>query len=257
MSHCRARGIVLQVTDHGEADKIVTLYSPDIGRVTGIAKGAKRSQKRFVNKLEGFSLLQFLYRPARSDGLLLLSEADLEDSHLEIRTHYDRYVAATHAAELLLRFTREHDPEPELFALLLWALRSLAAGREPLAVAAYFQLRLLGLAGYEPQLSRCGFCDGGVENGSRFALHSGRGVLVCSRCQEMQPAPLLAVSVQTLKFLQHAQRADLQNLARLRLSRANALEALTVLHRYSQHLLQHDIHAWQQLRRLAAAQSVP
>lgn len=255
MSTCRTRGIVLHVTDHSEADKIVTFLSPDLGRVAGIAKGAKRSQKRFVNKLEEFSLLQILYRPARGDGLLLLSEADLENAHLPIRTHYERYVAAMHAAELVLRFTREHDPDPAIFTLLAWALQSLTDGREPLAVAVYFQLRLLGLAGYEPLLDRCGFCGTGVTNGGRYALHAGRGALVCARCQEMQPAALLTLSVQTLKFLHHAQHADLQNLARLCLSRHNALEALTILHRYSQHLLQHDIHAWRQVRRLAGDQS--
>lgn len=255
MSVCHTRGIVLHVTDHSEADKIVTFFSPDLGRVAGIAKGAKRSQKRFVNKLEEFSVLQILYRPARSDGLLLLSEADLENAHLPLRIHYDRYVVAVHAAELVLRFTREHDPDPDIFALLAWALQALTEGRDPLAVAVYFQLRLLGVAGYEPLLDRCGFCGTAVANGDRYALHAGRGALVCARCQEMQNGAILTLSVQTLKFLHHAQHADLINLARLRLSRHCAMEALNILHRYSQHLLQHDIHAWRQVRSLADGQA--
>jgi DNA repair protein RecO (recombination protein O) len=254
MNNCRTRGIVLQVSDHGEADKIVTFFSPDLGRVTAIAKGAKRSQKRFVNKLEEFSLLQIIYRPARGDGLLFLSEADLENSYLSIRTHYDRYVAAMYAGELTLRFTREHDPDPEIFTLLAWTMQELTEGREPLAVAAFFHLRLLGAAGYEPQLDRCGLCATPVTNGQDFALHAGRGFLVCARCLDERRGTVLPLRMQTLRFLQHAQHADLKNLARLRLSQNNALETLHILHRYTQHLLQHDIYAWQQVCRLAADQ---
>ena len=53
----RTRGIILRVNDYGESDKLVTFFSPDIGKATAIAKGAKRSQHRFVNKLELFTLL--------------------------------------------------------------------------------------------------------------------------------------------------------------------------------------------------------
>lgn len=254
MSNCRTRGIVLHVTDHGEADKIVTFFSPDLGRATGIAKGAKRSLKRFVNKLEEFSLLQFLYRPARGDGLLFLSEAELENAYLAIRSHYDRYVVAMYAGELTLRFTREHDPDPEIFVLLSWTMQELAEGRDPLAVAVFFHLRLLGAAGYEPQLDRCGLCAAPVANGRNCGLHAGRGALVCARCLNEQRGSVLPLSMQTLRFLQHAQRTDLKNLTRLRLSRNNALEALRILYRYTQHLLQHDIHAWRQVRQLAADQ---
>lgn len=254
MSSCRTRGIVLHVTDHGEADKIVTFFSPDLGRITGIAKGAKRSQKRFVNKLEVFSLLQIMYRPARGDGLFFLSEADLENAYLSIRTHYDRYVVAMYAGELILRFTREHDPDPEIFMLLAWTMQELAEGRDPLAVAAFFHLRLLGAAGYEPQLDRCGLCATPVANGRDYALHTGRGALVCARCLDERQGAVLPLRMQTLRFLQHAQRSDLKTLPRLRLTRTNALEALHILHRYTQDLLQHDIHSWRQVRKLAADQ---
>ncbi|NOQ45602.1 MAG: DNA repair protein RecO, partial [Desulfobulbaceae bacterium] len=81
----RTRGIVLSVSAHGESDKLVTFYSPDLGRSTGIAKGAKRSKQRFVNKLEEFSLLQIMYRPSRGSGLLFLSEAELDRAFLSLR----------------------------------------------------------------------------------------------------------------------------------------------------------------------------
>ncbi|MDD3618078.1 MAG: DNA repair protein RecO [Desulfobulbaceae bacterium] len=253
MTSCRTRGLILQVYDHGESDKIVTFFSPDIGKASAIAKGAKRSKKRFVNKLEIFSLLGIIYRPARRDSLLFLDEAELENGFIPLRHAYDRYVAAIYAGELTLRFTREMDPHPELFPLLLWAMHSLTEGREPLETAALFHLRILRAAGYEPALDRCGICNGGIQAGGEYALHPGSGSLVCGRCRQKQALSFLSLSVQTIKFLGHAQQTELPNLGRLRLPRKNALEALAVLHRYTQHLLQHDIHSWHQIIKPAAA----
>lgn len=240
-------GLVLQVYDHGESDKIVTFFSPDLGKASAIAKGAKRSRKRFVNKLEFFSLLRILYRPARRDSLLFLAEAELENGFLPLRLSYDLYVAAMYAGELTLRFTRELDPDPELFSLLLWFMNTLEDGRDPLATAALFHLRLLRSAGYDPSLDGCGFCNASVRAGLEYALHPGNGALVCSHCRGRQPGSFFSLSVQTIKFLSHARQLELSNLGRLRLPRKNAVEALTALYRYTQHLLQHDIHSWHQI----------
>jgi DNA repair protein RecO (recombination protein O) len=132
MNSCRTHGLVLCVKDHGEADKIVTFFSPDLGKVTGIAKGAKRSKQRFVNKLEEFTLLEIIYRPARRDTLLFIVEAELKDSFLSLRRDFRRYIVAMLVLELVLRFTREHDPDSAIFSLLHWAMVSLENGEEPL-----------------------------------------------------------------------------------------------------------------------------
>lgn len=250
MINCRTLALVLSVTDHGEADKIVTLYSPELGKVTGIAKGAKRSKQRFVNKLEEFSLLQIIYRPSRRDTLLFLVEADLENAFLTLRGDFRRYIVAMFAAELVLRFTREHDPDTAIFSLLQWAMYSLDKGEDPLQVGTLFHLRLLGAVGYRPELGRCGFCGRNVAAGSSFSLHPGSGSLMCDTCRKSTTETLAPLSVQTLKFLESAQRLDLNNVDRLRIPEKNAREALLFLYRYTQHLLQHDINSWQQVKTL-------
>ncbi len=246
----RTSGIVLSVSDHGESDKLVTFFSPDIGRATGIAKGAKRSKQRFVNKLEPFSLLQIMYRSGRNSGLLFLSEAELANAFFFLRRHYDCFVVAMFACELVLRFTREQDPDPAIFSLLLWVLQALESGRAPLQVAALFHLRLLGTAGYQPKLDSCGLCTGPVQPGRRYTLHPGSGLLVCDRCRSDIPESAFSLSVQTLRFLCKAQAVDLRHLDRLRLPRRTADETLLILYRYTRHLLQHDINSWRQIQDL-------
>ncbi len=252
MPTCRTRGVVLKVAGHGESDKIVTFYSPDIGRVTAIAKGAKRSKQRFVNKLEEFSLLGITYRPSRNGGLFFLSEADLENPFLSLRSIHQRYVSAMLACELIIRFTREHDPDPEIFSLLLWQLDAVSRGIPPLQITALFHLRLLGATGYQPELAHCSSCSRAVDSGRSFALQPANGSLVCNRCNHQIQQSNFSLSLQTIKFLQTAQHMDIQRLERLQLPDRAAREALHVLNRYSQHLLQRDIHSWRFVDEAAA-----
>ncbi len=250
MTERRTRGLVLSVGDHGESDKIVVFFSPDIGKASGIAKGAKRSKKRFVNKLEPFSLLRIHYRPSRNGGLLFLSEADLENAFLSLRNSYDRYIAAMYAGELTLRFTRELDPDPALFTLLIWAMQALDDGRDPLAVTTLFHLRLLGIAGYEPVFDRCGLCGGRLQAARTYTLHGDSGSVVCDRCRHVLRGAVVGLSIQTMKFLHHAQQTNITNLGRLRLNRTNSMEALGALHRYTRYLLQNDLNSWRQFRQM-------
>lgn len=244
-------GIVLKISDHGESDKLVTLYSSDLGRVTGIAKGAKRSKQRFVNKLEEFSHLQILYRPPRGPaGLLFISEAELLCAHLSLRKIFQRYVAAMYISELLLRFTRDNDPDPQLYALLQWALVSLDNADAPQKIAALYHLQLLAAVGYRPELQRCSNCRHPVGPGRTFLFIPGSGSLLCSSCHHQRGPHYNRLSIQALKFLASAQIVTLERLNRLQLSGQTAAEAMDALYHYTFHLLQQDIHSWQAMRTL-------
>lgn len=245
-----AGGLVLKTLDHGESDKLVTLYSPELGRATGIAKGAKRSKKRFVNKLEPFSHLQITYRPSRSGNLLFIEQAELIDAHLPIRKKYHRYVAAMYSSELILRFTRDFDADQVLFDLLIWALGALEHSEHPHRVVTLFHLRLLTETGYQPELGVCSNCMFPVGPNRSFTLMPTSGALLCSRCRPQQQGTGLNLSIQTLKFLANAQQQKISKLSRLQLPEKAVREALNVLYRYSLHLLQQDINSWGALSKI-------
>jgi len=253
MTHRSTCGIVLKVADHGESDKLVTFYSSNLGRITGIAKGAKKSQQRFVNKLEVFSRLHILYRPPRNpSGLLFISEAELLCAHLSLRSSFQRYVAAMYICELLLRFTRDSDPDPQLYTLLQWALVSLDNADTPQKITALYHLQLLAAVGYRPELQQCGHCRHPVGPGRSYLFIPGSGSLLCSACHHQKGPHYNRLSVQALKFLASAQMVTLERLNRLQLSGQIAAEAMEALYHYTVHLLQQDIHSWQAMRALAA-----
>lgn len=236
-------GFVMHVAVYGETDKLVTLYSQTLGRMTAIAKGALKSRQRFVNKLELYSHLRVFCQPPRNgSGLHLLKEAELLDAHLTLRQDYRRYIAAAHFGELLLRFTREHDPDPDLYALIAWTLHALCDNGQPLKIMVFALLHLLGLLGYRPELTRCCQCRSAVHAGQTYLLLPGSGALLCERCYPGS-TPFPRLSVQTLRALAGAQSTRLERLKQRQLTQHNIYEALNALHTYALHLLQQDIHS--------------
>ncbi|MCL2789729.1 MAG: DNA repair protein RecO [Desulfobulbus sp.] len=246
-----ACGIVLRVADYGEADKLVTLYCSALGRVTGIAKGAKRSKHRFVNKLEAFTLLRIFYRPPRSPmGLLLIGEAELLIAHLSLRTDFRRYAAAMYLGDLTLRFTRDNDPEQRLYILLNWAFTALDQGKMPQQVITLFHLHLLATVGYRPELDHCIACRQAVRAGRSYIFLPGSGSLLCNTCSPGKNSHALRLSIQTIRLLASAQSFELNRLHRLHFPVHALTEAMAALHSFSLHLLQQDIHSWHLLHPL-------
>ena len=247
-------GFVLAVSGYGETDKLVTLYTQERGRITFIAKGAYKSKQRFVNKLEPYTQLRLFYQTPRTSSLFFLQEAELLQSHLPLRQDSRRYVVASHFIELILKFTLEQDPDPKLYKLLAWTLEQMSQAPMPLKISVFSQVHLLDILGYQPNLQTCGHCQQSVAPPHSYLLLPGNGTLLCNRCHpQASHAPRL--SVQTLRTLARVQTTPFERLPRLQLPPQGIYEALSGLHNYLLHLLQHDIHSWQLIRQLAYHQA--
>jgi len=237
--------IVLRVNDLGESDKIVTFYSKQVGKLAGIAKGAKKSKKRFSNKLEIFSLLQVLYDTRSRSGLFRIDEAELLAPFMSLRQNYDRYVGGVLACELVYYWSRDYDADQNVFSLLLWTLQSIDRGSSPLMMQIFFQVKLYTLLGYRLQLDRCSKCGNSEQPGMSYEFHPARHGLLCSKCSPVvgsrETAPL---SLNTIKLLRQAQNLPLGKLERLCFSDVSIREALLLFKIYGHYLLQRDIAAW-------------
>ena len=245
MANKNMTAIVLKVNDLGESDKIVTFYSMQAGKMAGIAKGAKRSKKRFSNKLEIFSLLDVIYDDRGRAGLVRIVEAELLATFMSLRQDYERYVNAALACELIYYWSRDDDADKNIFHLLLWALQSIDRGSPPLMVQIFFQVKLYTLLGYRLHLSSCIRCENTGQAGMPYIFHPGRHGLLCRNCHPALVArEMVSLSLNTIKLLQHAQDLPMEKLARLRFSDASVQEALQLFKVYGQYLLQREIAAW-------------
>ncbi len=236
--------VVIDCFDHGESDVIVTFFTKNKGRITGIAKGAKRSKKRFVNKLELFSLLTINYSESPNKSLVFLHEADLHTSFLSLRSNIKLYATASVIREFLLIATGEREENEELFLLILWALNSLDEHRPHLSILVIFLFMLLDNIGYRPTLSSCLACQQTLSTKQGYHFSAAAGGIVCGNCKIKAHPPLIPLSLGTLKILHSIFDQPLTRLHRLHFSHHALRQSLSLLHEYSRQLLQRDIHSW-------------
>jgi len=242
--------VVIKLADHGESDKIVTFYCPVLGKLTGIAKGAKRSKKRFLNKLELFSQLEIDYAPNRRSRLVRIDQAELINPFPTLRASYSRFAAASLLSELMYFWTRENDGDQELFNLFLWALESLDQHERWLETVILFQAKFFTLLGYQPQLTCCMECGTTAANRAPYRFSHSQGGLVCKQCNRETGASSTTLSLGTTHLLSKAQDLPNHKLARLRFSQHSAKEALVFFRRYGSFLLQRDLQSWKYLTEL-------
>jgi len=184
----KLRGVVLRTTDYGEADRVVTLLTAERGKVSAFARAARASRRRFGGALEPFTLVSAECRERPGAELLTLESVSAERAFGAIRGELSRIACAGYACDLARALVRDHEPHPDLFALLVGYLGRLeAASPEPAALRAY-ELLALRAAGLSPRLDACARCGGELASGEgRLAFGADEGGLLCPRCAALVP----------------------------------------------------------------------
>ena len=212
----RTRALVLRTFDQGESDRVVHLYTAAVGRVSAIAKGARRSKRRFPGTLEILSVADVrLVDPPRAQ-LMRLENAKLVRSFEAIPLRLGRYAIACQFLELLDRSTPERQPQPELFSFALGVLDVLDQSEPDALLALLVLAKTLARLGYRPQLVRCALCDADLPaNGARVAFMPAHGGAVCRACAPVEDA---RVPARLLRALESGLRQPLRARGELALS---------------------------------------
>jgi DNA repair protein RecO (recombination protein O) len=200
----RAEAVVLRHADWGEADRLLTLYTREAGKVRALAKGARKVRSRKAGHLEPFTHVRLLLATGRD--LLIVTQADTVDAHLPLRADLERTGYAAYVVELLDRFVYEEGEHPSLFRLLTQTLTRLDSEPDVWPAVRYYEMRLLDELGFRPQLFNCANCEAEVLPQDQFFSPAQGGVL-CPRCGAGLPG-VRAVEVETLKYLRHFQRSS-------------------------------------------------
>ena len=177
----KTQAIVLRSIRYGEADRIIHLYTPQLGRLGAIAKGIRRSRSRFGGRLEPFFEVHVVLHEGRGE-LATVTSADTVAVNAELRDHAETLDAAARACDAVARLFETSDPHPEVFRLLANELALLNGSTDHARPAngLAFRLKLLLAAGIVPQLGACAVCE------AREHLHgfsAAAGGIVCSSCQ--------------------------------------------------------------------------
>lgn len=227
----KAEAIVLRRRPLGEADRVLTLYTMEWGKLSAVARGVRKTTSRLAGRLEPFSYVEMLLAQGRG-ALDVVAQAEVREGMSALRTNLRRFGAAALGAELLDAATPERDVHPELFHLMAATLRRIARDDPP--TTAWFALHLVTLVGFQPALAGCAVC-GRRPDPSPFWSHPLGGA-VCSRCAVRDPAAarLRTETLDALRLLLAAQGdgdaplPEVDDPARL----------LEVLCRYAEHRLE-------------------
>lgn len=230
----RTDAIVLRRQDFGEADKLLTLYTPMLGKIRVLAKGVRKPKSRKGGHLELYTHSNLLLAKGRS--LDIVTQAETIHSFLGMRRDLRRTSCAYYAAELLDRFTEERVENNPLFELFLNALSWLADAEDPELALRYFELHLLDYVGYRPQLFECVRCGCRIDSALKYFSSEDGGVL-CSRCGEGESG-CHELSPQVLATARYLQTEDYVLCRRLRIHRPAHQELETLMRRYIVYLLE-------------------
>lgn len=241
MNRIQTEALVLRVIEFGESDRIVHLLVPDSGRLTAIAKGARRSVRRFPGTLDLFNHLRIAVDVRRANAMARLDQATLVRAFGGLRAASARFALGCYLVELLDRLAPEGAARSDARRLFAFALEALdRAARAPLdpRLRPLLELRALDALGLRPELRCCVRCGDELagptaDRGPRgtVGFHVAEGGPVCGRCAGAVHG-LFRVQLGTLRALEGALRLSPQQLDRLVLGPRALEEARTLLARF-------------------------
>jgi len=184
----RDEGIVLRTYKLGEADRIVVFLTKDRGKVRAVAKGVRKTKSKFGSRLEPMShcVLQF-YEGRELD---LVTQAESVDNFRAIREDLDRIGRGVSMLEVADQLAQEGEVNPQLYRMLLGALRTLESSASALVTPAFYW-KVLALEGYRPEVDICVQC--GADDGPLVAFDVESGGLLCRVCRRGMPISAEAV----------------------------------------------------------------
>lgn len=252
----RTEAIVLSRIDYGEADRILTVYTPHRGKFRVIAKGVRRPLSRLGPHLEYFARSRLMLAKGRE--LDVVTGAETVDAHLGLRSDLAAFGHASHLAEVLNRLTADRQENEAAFDLFANSLRLLADGVDPFAVTRHYELGLLTLLGFKPELYRCVACETELAEEPN-PLSSRLGGMLCPRCRGAD-AGMRLLSVNAQKYLRSLDRRGLAFVAKLPVDPSVRSEVEAALGDYLRHLTERELaslRVWRAMRDADTAKPSP
>jgi DNA repair protein RecO (recombination protein O) len=243
----RTPAIILKRRDFGEADRIVTILTPNHGKLDVIAKGARKPTSHKTGHVELFTRADMLVHRGR--GLDIISQVEMNAPYQTLREDLTRGAYANFVAELLDRFAADSEAyHADLFKLVDESLERLCSDDDPRLAVRYYEVRLLDLVGFRPELNECVVSHEEVQPENQFFSYILGGVVTPEYAHEgMSVVP---ISVTTLKLMRHMQRSPYSQVKSLKIGLALHDDVERVLLGYITYLLERKLQSVEFIRHL-------
>jgi len=243
----RTTGIIIKRHKFGEADRLLTIFTADCGKVRAIAKGAMRPGSKLGGNVELLTHSQLML--ARGRNLDIVTQAQALDIFLPMRDSLELMSCGFYLSELVDSFTEENVEDRAMFGLFLDALRALSESEDGERIVRYFELRLLGNMGYSPQLQKCANCNRILQPETNY-YNAAQGGVLCRECgyPDMSAS---TISVNALKVLRLWQSSDIATAGRVKLNTDLTREIKNILRDNIRYLLEKQLKSIDWMDRLA------
>ena len=251
----QTEAVVIRKTKLGEADSILTFYTPHLGKIQGFAKSLRKPKSKLAGHLELLTHSQVTF--ARGRNIDTITGSQTINSFLPLKNDLWLTSCGLYIAELVGQFTAENQENLPVFQLLLETLERLCVENNRDLVLRYFEMRFLEATGYRPQLQECVVCHQPLEPTAN-SFSPGAGGMVCPECTPAQPFAY-NLSLNAQKVLRLLQSGDYATTARLKIAPELARETENVMSGYLRFLLEKEVKsaAWLDTLREQRAQFQP
>lgn len=244
----RVEAVVLRHSDWGEADRLLWLYTRELGKVKAIAKGVRKERSRKAGHLEPFTRVSLLL--ARGRDLWIVTQAEAADVYPALREDLLRVGYGLYVIELLDRFTYEEGENAVLYGLLVDTLKRIDREESPSLAVRYYEIRLLDSLGYRPLLFQCASCGNEIKPESQY-FSAAQGGVLCPDCGSRAPGAV-KISLEALRYLRHFQRSGYRDAARAHPTSELHQEMERIMQGYLTYLLERGLNTPEFLRRIRA-----
>jgi DNA repair protein RecO (recombination protein O) len=235
----RTEAIILRRLNLGEADRLLTAFSLENGKIRLIAKGVRRPRSRKAGHLELASRVEMMV--ARGRELDIVTQAQVIESFPRLREDLEGFAQASYALELLDRSTVDREVNKALYRLLADTLARLDTGLNPESALRHYELRLVELVGYRPELFHCVRCGEEIRPQDQYFSPSEGGVL-CPECGA-QRQKVGRISLRALKVLRHFQRNSFEAVQDLHIRPKVHAEIEQLMENYLSYLLERKLNS--------------
>jgi len=255
MSFKRTEAVVIKAINLREADKIITFFSRDYGKIQGIARGIRKIHTKYSGKLDLFNrvnviFFQKLENPQQTHSLLRITQVDVVEVFPQLKNDFNKIIGASYIAEFLNKLFEDHDASHKpVYDLVCYTLRALAASQNIRAILPAFEIKLLAQLGYAPVLDRCTSCQQrrtGTLNhelpesppspDSLPGFNFSTGGVLCQRCKRLKKGTL-QITPQAVNMLQQLFKTEIMQIEAITLPPNLHQEIKTLLAGYIQYHL--------------------
>lgn len=238
--------VILHHKDYSEADRFVSFFSRESGKIRGLAKGVRKMRSRKAAYLQPFMHSKLVL--ARGKTFWIITQADAIHQNLAIRDSLLKTGQAAYAMELVDRFSIEEEPSPTVFRLLVDTLKRINDLEDVFNTMRFFELRMLEHAGFRPNLTECTDCGNAIIAQDQF-FSTAKGGVLCPKCGALQRYHF-RVSVEALRYLRHFQRSAFNNIINLDVPDKVQIEIDAIIQHYLSSIVERKLKAPEFMRQV-------